>query len=177
MSKPKLIILSDIFDATEEAWMGMYRKQLSPFFEIVEYDSRQLAGILPCPQEEVHQRFVNAGIEDATQRLSLLEEKVYAVLGFSVGGTIAWRYALENPHCSSLYLISATGLRNETVRPTSAISLCYGEHESSGPNLAWFDTLGIAPKIFKNEFHECYKNEAVITQLCQTIIEDSNILG
>ena len=175
MSKPKLIILSDIFGATKEVWMDSYRKYLSPFFEITEYDSRELAGILSSPQEEVHSGFVNGGIDHAVLSLQRLEQKVHGVLGFSVGGTIAWKYALENDHSPSLYLVSATRLRNETIQPITSISLYYGEHEMNGPSSEWFDEFKINPVLIKGKSHECYKQEVCIKQVCTDIINSADV--
>lgn len=171
MNKPRLIILSDIFGRTEEEWMKEYEGRLSPYFKIIDYDSRELAGISALPQSEVHAGFVNGGINRAVQNLISTPVLPDVIVGFSVGGTIAWKYALKNAN-PSLYLISATRLRNETTKPLSPISLYYGELEEHGPSSKWFQEFKLSPEIFEKESHECYKSQNSIERVCQRIIED-----
>lgn len=166
MNKPRLIILSDIFGSSEE--MKEYEKSLSPYFEIMTHDSRELAGVNELPQSEVHSGFVNGGIESAVTELGKLNFQPDVVIGFSVGGTIAWKYALENS-ISALYLISATRLRNEIAKPKSAIHLFFGALEEHGPVSDWFRKMMLAPVVVKSLGHECYKDKDVIERVCRQI--------
>ena len=145
MNKPKLAILSDIYGNSKEHWMKEYVRILSPFFEITQLDSRELADIHLLPQSQVHGGFVQGGIERAAQNLISKDIQPKVILGFSVGGTIAWKYALSQSQ-SSLYLISATRLRNETSKPSSPINLFFGELEKNGPSSSWFKKLELNPE-------------------------------
>lgn len=171
MNKPQLVILSDIFGHSNESWMDEYMVRLSPHFHVTSFDSRKLAGIESDQLEVVHKAFVSGGIDLAAEELDKFKDEVQVVIGFSVGGTIAWRYALENPEVS-LHLISATRLRNETSKPSSEITLYYGENEENGPVTEWFETMNLNPIVIEHESHECYKSEIVIEHVCQRILAD-----
>jgi hypothetical protein len=170
MNKPRLILLSDIFGNSKGSWMDEYRSILTPHFQLIEYDSRVLAEITTLDQKQIHSEFVNGGIERAVQNLLRLESDGASVLGFSVGGTIAWKYALEIEHNISLHLVSATRLRNETEKPSSNIHLYFGELESNGPTQAWFENFHLIPTILEKEDHECYKATNSVKHLSSQLI-------
>jgi hypothetical protein len=171
MNKPRLFILSDIFGSSEEDWMKEYKQRLSPLFEITQFDCRELAGIHALPQSEVHGAFVAGGINLATQGLLEKHAKPDVILGFSVGGTIAWKYALLNADVS-LYLVSATRIRNEEIKPNSTMRLYFGEREEHGPKQTWFEKMNLIPATIQNDLHECYKSPNVIERVCQDIKSD-----
>ena len=141
MNKPQLYILSDIFGSSEEEWMKEYVRRLSPYFQI------------------------------AVETLRIRLDAPDAILGFSVGGTIAWKYALEYPN-ARVCLISATRIRNEELKPSGPIHLYFGESEVHGPDQEWFNKHGLIPSIVKNEGHECYKVGHLIQQTCTNLLED-----
>lgn len=174
MSKSQLIILSDIFGINQESWMDEYRERLNSLFEISEYDSRVLAGISSHDQDEIHAEFVNGGIERAVKSLRQLDLAEVTILGFSIGGTIAWKFALDNPNVHTIHAVSATRLRNEDKKPTSKINLYFGELETNGPSKGWFNKLGINPAIFESETHECYKSVKPSREVCSKILLESN---
>lgn len=174
MSKPSLVILSDIFGASSDTWMDEYRNLLSPYLEIIEYDSRILAEISDDNLEKVHAEFIHGGIERAVQNLLRLESRSSMILGFSIGGTIAWKFALENKHVESIHCVSATRLRKEENKPASEINLYFGEFETNGPSEIWFNKLAIVPAIFDNETHECYKSIKPTREVCSKMLLESN---
>ncbi|MFK7785199.1 MAG: hypothetical protein AB8B56_08785 [Crocinitomicaceae bacterium] len=175
MSKPQLYILSDIFGSSEKEWMKEYVRELSPFFEITSFDSRELAGIHTLPQSEVHAEFVNGGIDSAVENLHKIWSVPDAILGFSVGGTIAWKYAQQIPNLR-LYLISATRIRNEEVQPPCSVHLYFGELEEHGPKREWFENHDLIPIVIKAEGHECYKVNHLIQQIRVNLLEDFQLL-
>lgn len=172
MSKPRLVLISDIFGNTTDNWMEEYRKKLSPNFEVVEYDSRVLAEITSLDQKQVHSEFINGGTERAVQTLLRQEPEASIVLGFSIGGTIAWKFAIENTKITLLHLVSATRLRNEIIKPSSKIKLYYGELEANGPTQSWFEDFKFVPTIFDDQTHECYKQVESAKYICTKILSD-----
>lgn len=172
MNKQQLIILSDIFGCSNESWMDQYLVRLSPYFHVTLFDSRKLAGIEPDQLEAVHKAFATGGIDRAARELEKSkDEEIQIVIGFSVGGTVAWKYALNNPEVS-LHLISATRLRYETNKPSSEITLYFGRNEENGPMAEWFETMNLNPIVVENESHECYKSERVIERVCRRVLAD-----
>ena len=172
MSKPRLVLISDIYGNTTDNWMEEYRKKLTPYFEVIEYDSRVLAGITSLDQKEVHSEFINGGTERAVQNLLTHEPKASIILGFSIGGTIAWKFATENNKITSLHLVSATRLRNEITKPSSKISLYYGELEANGPTQSWFENFKLVPTIFDDQTHECYSLVESAKYICTMILSE-----
>ncbi len=170
MNKPRLVILSDLFGTSNETWMDAYRTELKPHFRISEYDSRDLADIAHLEQNEIHTAFVNGGIETAVKNLQIIETREMHLLGFSVGGTIAWKFALESTSVISMTTISSTRLRNETMIPMCFHSIIFGELEEFGPQQEWFTKMKIEPIVIPNSGHECYKDLTVIPQICRQII-------
>ena len=171
-----LYILSDIFGSSEEDWMKVYRDRLSPFFELTHFDSRELAGVHTLPQSDIHGAFISGGIDTAVQELSEQHAKPQIILGFSVGGTIAWKYAQINSSLR-LHLISATRIRNEVSKPSCTLNVYFGEDERHGPTREWFEQLSVVPTIITQGGHECYKRLSVIDQVCQNIIFELHSLS
>lgn len=169
MSKPVLIILSDIYGETNAEWMNEYKTRLQESFQIEVYDCKELAGIRSTEVSHVHNEFLNGGMEQAVKALNSLNLYPTAILGFSIGGTIAWKYAMTRS-VASLHLVSATRLRNEVEKPLAAISLYYGENEASGPTSDWFDKMNLSPEIVLDAGHECYKEIRTIELVCIELI-------
>lgn len=170
MNKPRIAVLSDLFGISNEPWMEAYRNALKTHFTVVEYDCRELAQIAHLDPDEIHYAFTHGGIEQAVNNLRLAEQHDVWLLGFSVGGTIAWKFALESTQCSAVFAVSATRLRDETKAPTSQKVLYFGELEEFGPKQEWFDRMNIQPIVLPNQSHECYKNHKVTTLICDKII-------
>lgn len=177
MSKPRLIILSDIFGSSNETWMDEYRALLEPHFNCIEYDCRELAGIAHLHQESMHEGFASGGIEHAVDNLLNREINDAHILGFSVGGTIGWKFALKTKNVLSITLISATRLRYETRVPQSENVIYFGELEEFGPQSEWFEAMEITPKWIARGGHDCYKDLNVIKQVCKHLIEKYGYQG
>ena len=88
-----------------------------------------------------------------------LEKKEVSILGFSIGGYIAWKSALKGLEINNLYAISSTRIRKENKKPDCNIQLYYGENDLYKPADEWLNTMKISTKIFKNENHEAYKSK------------------
>jgi hypothetical protein len=173
MSKPRLVVLSDLYGNSNEPWMEAYRNALNAQFTVVEYDCRELAEIAHLNPDELHHAFTNGGIQRAVSNLRVAEPTEIWLLGFSVGGTIAWKFALESAS-RALFAVSATRLRYETKAPSCRKTLYFGELEEFGPQNQWFNSMYIQPVVIPNQGHECYKNSNAIGLICDQIITALN---
>lgn len=171
-SPPRLIILSDIFGQENLTWLDSYVNALKSKFEIQFYDCTELARItIASPEEKfIHQQFVYDGMEKAVERLLLSEKSRVYVLGFSIGGTIAWRAGLRGLNILSLTAISSARLRIEHEKPTTNISLYYGENDANKPAEHWFNKLSIRPTILKNKGHSFYRDIAFAKTITDSIL-------
>lgn len=170
--KKKLLILSDLFGFPAD----VYRQNLSLDFDIEFFDVRELAGIDKNQSEqEVHQQFVKFGIDRAIENLEKMNAEKTAVLAFSIGGVIAWRYALKSDLVKELWAVSATRLRVEESKPRAEIHLFYGENDPYKPKPEWFEKMTISPEIIPQTGHEVYRQSDFFTMLIDKLIRQKNI--
>lgn len=172
----KLIILSDLFGFENSEWIQNYVDLLKTEFQLILYDSLELAEIdkSNLSEKEIHSQLINYGIENAVRKLLQLEKREINILAFSVGGTIAWKGGLENLKIEKLYAISATRLRYETKKPVSNIQLIYGLQDPFKPEKKWFEEMEISNTVMENGNHEIYKNLNFINSFCKSIIAEKN---
>lgn len=157
--KPRLLILSDLWGKERANWMSYYSEPLSKSFDIQYYDCCELGDIdkFIYTEEALHKQFVNGGLDRAIARLIELEQEDTHFLAFSIGGTIAWQFALKTGKVKSLYAVSSTRLRYETEKPEGKIKLWYGEADKHAPSQDWFDQLEIDHKIVRGQGHLIYR--------------------
>ena len=123
-------------------------------------------------EEKRHQQFVNGGIEKAVEKLNELEkESAISILAFSIGGTIAWKYALKNKNVMALYGVSATRIRYETLQPECPVFLYYGDEDLFAPKEAWFDRMKLTA-IKVNGDHNLYMEHEFARLICEKINDD-----
>lgn len=153
-----IILISDLHGNTPH-------EKLTSFlggWKIQAFDSRQLAHLpmdLFGNKEAIHRAFTAFGIERAAKQL-LIELSLGLnpiVVGFSVGGVIAWRAALRGLPIRKLILFSATRLRYETQRPNCPIGLYYGQKDAYQPSAAWAAHLGLDKKVIADVGHDFYQ--------------------
>lgn len=173
--KPRLIILSDLFGKERSSWIASYVELLSPNFDIQYYDCCELGGIDKTiyTKENLHNQFVNGGIERAVDALLKKENKEVTVLAFSIGGTIAWKAALKDLKVESLVAISSTRLRYETQVPNCKVKLYFGKEDIYKPDLSWFANYQIVPEINKNKGHLMYVEKDFIHLVCDAILNQN----
>ncbi|HNE50943.1 MAG TPA: hypothetical protein PKM51_00370 [Chitinophagales bacterium] len=174
MSKQKLIILSDLWGVQNAPWMKYYTTVLSNSFDITVYDSCALGYVDTSSNEEktIHQQFLTFGINNAVENLLKKEQSPVHILGFSVGGYIAWKAVSKGLPASYLSAVSSTRLRLESSKPpVSKIEVFFAENDRYKPDDAWFDLIQIEKNIFKNEEHNCYKNKSIATIVCNKIMQ------
>ncbi|MCZ4319882.1 alpha/beta hydrolase [Aequorivita viscosa] len=169
--KLRLVILSDLWGFNNLHWVNNYVKLLSDDFQLIFYDSCELAEIdkTNLTEKELHSKFTNGGIATAATNLSHLEKERVIVVGFSIGGTIAWKAGLSGLNISTLYAISSTRLRYETTKPNCKINLVYGAYDPYKPDRNWAEALKLKLEIIKNGEHDIYKNQEVFKEVCQQI--------
>lgn len=172
--KERLIILSDLWGLRDSMWVSTYANKLSPMFEIDIYDSCTLADIDPeIKSGEIrHQLFLNGGINKAVQSLISSENEPVWILGFSIGGYIGWKAALENRSIKGLIAVSSTRLRIEETKPQGKLHLIYGDQDNFIPDAHWIDKIDLPFTIFKRCNHDFYKDFYILSDSNPDFIPD-----
>lgn len=154
MTKSKLIILSDFWGELNKQWTDVYIENLSYSFNITYLDIRKLAEIdlSLTNQEDLHQAFIDGGIEKAVNALLDFTKEGATILAFSMGGTIAWKASFKGLKATSLHLVSATRIRYEEIAPTVDTTLYFGELDNFQPTPEWIGKMELKNqlRIFKN---------------------------
>lgn len=169
----RLILLSDLWGKERSDWINPYFRALSNNFDIQYYDVQTLGNInVPDSKTEgfLHQAFINGGIDEAVKNILQKETQIIDVLAFSIGGTIAWKAALEGLKVNRLVCVSSTRLRYETQQPHCKIKLFYGELDDYKPSKEWLNTMKLSSEIIPNEDHEFYRNQQYVSFISQEII-------
>lgn len=122
-------------------------------------------------EEQLHSQFLNGGIDKAVEALLQKEKEVIYIIGFSIGGTIAWKANLLGLNVSTLFAVSSTRLRYETQKSSGNITLFFGEDDHYKPNFQWFEKMELKEHLFKNEAHEFYQKKEIAAIVCQEMIK------
>jgi len=164
-----LIVLTDLWGQEKFDWFLKYQEKLNA--EVVVYDSCKIANVDKTIYKEsnLHQQFVNGGIEKAVTKLLEQEQKEVNILAFSIGGTIAWKAIQKGLKVNNLFAVSATRLRYETEKPNCNIHLFYGEKDVFKPKQKWFQQFELELIEIKNKGHEVYKDEMFFKNLVAII--------
>ena len=91
-------------------------------------------------------------------------------MGFSIGGTIAWKASLKGLNVYQLITVSSTRLRFETEIPNCQIKLYFGGKDLNMPDLEWFMDLKISNQFFENEDHQLYLKGNNALVICNDIL-------
>lgn len=170
MVKPRLLLLSDLFGGNPE-WIKCYVEILNSKFDVQYYDVLKLANINSSHDEtDIHNQFLNGGMDRAVERLLRLETKRVTILGFSIGGTIAWKAALKGLKTDCLFAVSSTRLRYENELPECSVKLYFGEKDLNKPNLEWFLNLNVSYKSFDDQKHQLYLENNNAQLICDDIM-------
>ncbi len=170
----KLVIVSDMWGARKGLWITSYLGYLQQYFDITFYDSQQLANLdlTINTEENVHNAFVNGGIDTAVAHLLKKEQKACHYLAFSTGGTIVWNAAKKGLPVKSLYTISATRIRLEKDKPSVPFTLLYGANDAFKPDDNWANMLGLDMEIMPNFGHSLYSDEKIIRKVCFDLLQE-----
>ncbi|SDM74602.1 hypothetical protein [Kriegella aquimaris] len=168
----RLVVVSDMWGAKKGLWITSYLGYLQQYFDIVFYDCQQLANLdlRLYTEENVHKAFVNGGIDTAVAHLLRKESVPSHYLAFSTGGTIAWKAGLQGVPMKSLYAISATRVRYETIRPSGKVELMYGDRDENRPSGEWAKKLGCEMELIEGFGHTLYSDEKIIRKVCQDLL-------
>lgn len=168
----KLVILSDLWGNIKSDWLAHYTTILKNHFEVEYYDCRELGEIdlEEYSEEKIHQQFMNGGVERAVQNLLKKETNTINVLGFSIGGYIAWKSACEGLKVKNITAISSTRLRYENNRPECEIDLIYAENDQFKPENDWYNRLKLNSRIYDEEEHDFYAKKEYAINICDFII-------
>ncbi|WP_165747723.1 hypothetical protein [Cellulophaga sp. Z1A5H] len=169
----RLVIVSDMWGTKKGQWITSYLGYLQQYFEIVFYDSQELANInLTVETEEtLHQEFVNSGIETAVAHVLKRESIPSHYLAFSTGGTIIYKAGLQGLPVKSLYAISPTRVRMEKEKPVFPFKLLFGSNDAFKPSKEWSDRLGISWSEASGYGHDLYSDEKIIKQVCSELLD------
>lgn len=170
----KLVIVSDMWGSKKGLWITSYLGYLQQYFDITFYDSQQLANIdlVVQSEENIHNAFVNGGIDTAVSHLLKKEKEPCYYLAFSTGGTIVWEAAKRGLPVKSLYNVSATRIRLKNERPDVPFHLLYGNNDEFKPNEDWAKRLGIDMEILPNYGHTLYTDEKIIQKVCLDLLQE-----
>ena len=170
----KLVIVSDMWGAKKGLWITSYLGYLQQYFDITFYDIQQLANldIVVQSEENVHNAFVDGGIDTAVSHLLKKEKEPCYYLAFSTGGTIVWEAAKKGLPIKSLYSVSATRIRLKNERPNVPFQLLYGENDKFIPSEDWSDKLGVEMEILPNYGHTLYTDEKIIQKVCLDLLQE-----
>ncbi|WP_392447098.1 alpha/beta hydrolase [Capnocytophaga canis] len=167
----KLIVISDLWGVKQSQWWQYYTETLSKHFEVIFYDACQLGQIDVSQYTEValHQQFMDGGVLQSVQNLAYKEKETFAILGFSIGGYIAWRALHSGLKAQHLVAVSSTRLRYETIPPKAQLHLFYGKKDHHLPSTAWYDTMKTSPYLFDEAYHNFYQKKYIAQQICEYI--------
>ncbi len=161
VNKKRLIILSDLWGLDGKTWIQAYVNRLSRDFDVYCYDCCQLAQIPTGKDQQTrHDQFINGGIQKAVEQLLSFETQPIHILGFSIGGTIAWKFAIKSKVVESLFCLSSTRLRKETIRPEAQVRLYYGADDMHKPSTQWLNAMAVKHQIFNGKNHNFYSVNA-----------------
>tara|TARA_R110002124_G_scaffold132755_3_gene295317 strand:+ start:303 stop:842 length:540 start_codon:yes stop_codon:yes gene_type:complete len=169
--KQELIIISDLWGIEKSTWLDYYTKSLENTFNLHFLDSQKLGELNGHTDSEtdIHANFIAHGIDNAVKNLIAMEFEKPTILAFSVGGTIAWKAALNGLLVQNLFQLSATRLRYESKKPLGNIHLIYGQNDPYKPGPEWFKNLQLGYVSVKNTGHQVYRNKDVAMVTCERI--------
>ncbi|MEM9000271.1 MAG: hypothetical protein AAGB24_08400 [Bacteroidota bacterium] len=169
----KLVVLSDMWGVKKGLWITSYFGYLQQYYDITFYDCQQLANldVAVSTEENVHQAFVEGGIDTAVRHLLEKENVPSHYLAFSTGGTIAWKAALNGLPIKSLTAISPTRIRFETESPKCDLQLIFGESDEFRPQGQWAKKVGVAMNLVPKFGHQLYSDEKIIGEVCLGLLQ------
>ncbi len=169
----RLVILSDMWGAKKGLWITSYLGYLQQYFDIVFYDIQQLSNldIKVYSEENIHNAFVDGGIDVAVAHLLKKEQEASHYLAFSTGGTIAWKAAKFGLPMKSLYAISPTRIRFENESPEIPMKLVFGENDNFKPTIEWEKKMDINIDTVSNFGHTLYSDEKIIKKVSKDLLD------
>ena len=162
-----------MWGAKKGLWITSYLGYLQQYFQIVYYDSQELADLdltIHTP-ENLCQAFVKGGYSTAVAHLLSKEKTPSHYLTFCAGGTIAWSAALQGLPMKSLYAISPLWMHRQEEKPDVPVKLLFGEYQENRPVQQWADELGVPMEIMPQFGQTLYSDEKIISKVCRELLE------
>lgn len=168
----RLVIISDMWGSKKGLWITSYLGYLQQYFNITFYDSQQLANLkLPVNTEEnIHNAFMNGGIDTAVAHLLKKEKEPAHYLCFSIGGAIAWKAGIQGLPMKSFYAVSSTRVRSEEQKPNCEIRLIFGDNDIYRPKAAWYEKMKINAELIEGFGHHMYTDDKIIQKVCLDLL-------
>ena len=169
----RLVILSDLWGAKRGLWITSYLGYLQQYFDIVYYDTSQLAylEVAKPSTEAFREAYKEGGLQRAVRSLLAREKSPAHYLAFCAGGTVAWNAAKEGLEMLSLYAISPMHLHRETEMPDCPVRLLYGEYMENRPSREWAASVGASMEIQPRFGREMYSDEKIIQKVCRDLLD------
>lgn len=169
----KLVIVSDMWGSKRGLWITSYLGYLQQYFDITYHDSQELANldVKVRTEENIHRAFVEGGIDTAVTHLMKKEKEPAHYLGFSMGGTIAWKSGLMGLSMKSLYTVSSTRLRAEDAKPECPVTTLFGDNDIYRPKSDWYKKLDLQAELFEGFGHDMYTDEKIIAKVCLDLLK------
>ena len=170
----RLVVLSDMWGSRRGLWITSYLGYLQQYFDIVYYDSQELAGLdmVVKTRENLCKGLVEGGYDTAIAQLLAKEKTPSHYLTFCAGGTIAWRAGLKGLPMKSLYAVSPLWLEEEQNRPECPVKLVFGELHPERPSEDWAEKLEVSMHVEPHFGRELYSDEKIIRKVCLELLED-----
>lgn len=179
----RILVITDLWGMQGAGWLHSYITPLRKQADVIVYDSKQLGEIDEHlnTEGEIHQAFVAGGLDKAVENLLGREtalrtsdsNEALDVLGFSIGGTIAWKAALAGLEINHLVALSATRLRKETEHPFARISLLYGDKEDFRPDIEWERKMSVECIAIPSKGHDFYKEQQYAERVIRILLADT----
>mgnify|MGYP001337749713 CR=1 FL=1 len=171
----RLVILSDLWGAKKGLWITSYLGYLQQYFDIVYYDTSQLADLDAglTSAEDLCTAFDNGGLERAVRNLMAKESTPGHYLTFCAGGTVVWNAAKEGLPVESLYAVSPLNMHRETDVPDCQLTLVYGEYMDNRPSKDWALNMGAPMEIIPRFGREMYSDEKIIQKVCKDLLDEA----
>lgn len=168
----RLVIISDMMGSRQGLWITTYLGYLQQYFDIVYYDSQELAGLdlVVKTRENLCEALEEGGYNTAVSHLLAKEKTPSHYLTFCAGGSMAWKAALKGLPIKSLYAISPIGLEHEEQRPDCTVKVVYGAYHQERPNQNWAEKLGVALTVEPNFGRDLYSDEKIIGKVCLDLL-------
>ena len=169
----RLVVVSDMWGSKKGLWITSYLGYLQQYFNIVFYDSRELAQIdkTKGSSEELYKAFVDGGMDLAVSQLLARETEESHYLTFCAGGTIAWHASQRGLPIKSLYAVSPMNLHQSSKAPSCPVTLIYGELEGKTPSIEWAIKTKSIIEVIPSFGHEMYSDEKVIRKVCMDLLD------
>jgi hypothetical protein len=173
----RLVIVSDMYGSKRGLWITSYLGYLQQYFDIVFYDSKELANIELAvhSDENVYEAFIGGGVNTAVAHLLKKEQQPGHYLTFCAGGNIAWKAGMMGLPMKSLYSISPPNLEEFEWKPDCPVHLLYGEYGDFNrrlPSVEWAETVGAKLEVVPKFGYELYSDEKIIQKVSLYLLQN-----